>query len=107
MTINRSELFKTAWAICRERGISFGDALRAAWKKAKIAAENERRVREAQQAAGITEQCHSWYGWRSLGREVRHGEKTCLQVEIVDPDRKAGVRVKSYFVESQTEPIAA
>ena len=34
-TLNKSELFKKAWRICKFDGVSFSEALKTAWKEAK------------------------------------------------------------------------
>lgn len=106
-SIDRSRLFRDAWRLFRKLGISFSEALRMAWAKAKATAENKRRAEAAQQNAGVFEECHSWAGWKSLGREVRHGERCVFQVPVIDPERKTGSRVKSYFALSQTDALVA
>ena len=58
-------------------------------------------------AAGITEETHTWYGWKELGYEVIHESKCLYQAVIADPATKSGTRRTSYFGLSQMQPIGA
>ena len=67
-----------AWRIFRKGVQSFAVALRMAWANAKahIAAKVE---------AGITEETHTWSGWKELGYEVIHESKALYKAIITDP----------------------
>ncbi|MGM9590196.1 MAG: hypothetical protein ACI3V0_08510 [Faecousia sp.] len=96
---NLSSIMKDAWGIFRKGVASFAVALRMAWANAK--AHNA-----AKAAAGITEETHTWYGWKELGYEVRHESKALYQAVIADPATKSGTRRTSYFGMSQVKPFA-
>ena len=100
MKYNLSSIMGTAWKIFRKGVQSFAEALRLAWANAK--AHNE-----AKAAAGISEETHTWAGWKALGFEVIHESKALYKVAIADPATKKGTRVASYFGASQVQPIAA
>ena len=110
---NMSKLMKKAWSLYRKASkkaaASFADALRIAWAWIKVQAANAEKVEAAAVAAGFGDMvCHTWYGWKNLGREVMHTEKAVFQVELADPSTKKGTRVESYFTYEQTfAPIAA
>lgn len=95
-----SGIMKAAWGIFRKGVASFSVALRMAWANAKteLAAKAD---------AGITEEVHTWYGWKRLGYEVIHESKALYQVIITDPSTKSGTRKTSYFGFSQVQPIEA
>lgn len=97
---NMSSIFKAAWKLYRKGVASFGLALKLAWSNAKL----NQIVREHE---GITEEAHSWAGWKALGYEVRHGESSIYSVMVADPKVKTGFRKKSYFGKSQVQPIEA
>ena len=100
MKYNLSNIMRSAWSIFR-RGIkSFAEALRMAWANAK--AHNE-----AKAAAGVTEQTHTWAGWKALGYEVIHESKALYKVNLADPSTKKGTRLTAYFGASQVQPISA
>ena len=56
-------------------------------------------------AAGITEETHTWAGWRELGYEVIHESKTLYRAILADPATKKGTRTACYFGMSQVQPI--
>ena len=95
-----SSIMSAAWRIFRKGVQSFAVALRMAWANAK--AHNE-----AKAAAGVTEETHTWAGWRDLGYEVIHESKALYKAIFSDPATKKGTRVKSYFGVSQVQPISA
>ena len=97
---NLSGIMKAAWSIFRKGVSSFSMALRMAWANAKSHAT-------AKDAAGVTEETHTWYGWKELGYEVRHGSKAMYQATVTDPATKSGTRKTSYFGFSQVQPISA
>lgn len=108
MKYNLSQIMHKAWAIFRKGKITFAEALHRAWQAAKAEPVNEQRVSEAKTAAGISEEVHSWAGWKSLGFEVLHGSKALFQTVVIDAAKGDGkTRIKSYFGASQVQPIPA
>lgn len=109
---NLSKLFKKAWSLYRKAAkkaaVTFGEALKAAWAWLKVQAANNALVEAVAMAAGFGDVvCRTWYGWKSVGREVMHTEKAAFQVEIADPTTRKGSRIESYFTYEQTfAPIA-
>lgn len=99
MKYNLHNIFKEAWKIYRKGVASFSLALRLAWSNAKL----NQIVREHE---GITEETHSWAGWKALGYEVRHGATALYSVMIADPATKTGYRKKPFFGRSQVQAIA-
>ena len=97
---NLSQIMSTAWRFFRKGIQSFAVALRMAWANAK--AHNK-----AKEAAGITEETHTWAGWRNLGYEVAHGSSALYKAIFSDPATKSGARVTCYFGASQVQPISA
>lgn len=100
MKYNLSNIMSAAWRIFRKGILSFAVALRMAWANAK--AHNA-----AKAEAGITEETHTWAGWRDLGYEVIHESKALYKTTITDPATKNGTRVTCYFGISQVQPIIA
>ena len=96
---NLVSIMKEAWKIFRTGKYTFSTALKIAWSNAKL----NNLVKEHE---GITEECHSWAGWKALGYEVKHGESSIYSVMIADPKVKTGFRKKSYFGRSQVQAIA-
>lgn len=80
-----------AWKFVKKQGITMSEALKKAWSKAKLVAATLEK---------IGEEAHTWYGWKMLGFEVIHNEKTIAQV-TVPATTKTGTTVLSYFVRSQ------
>ena len=99
MKYNLSPIMSAAWRIFRKEVQTFAQALRLAWANAK--AHNA-----AKAAAGITEETHTWAGWRDLGYEVIHESKALYRAILSDPATKKGTRVTCYFGASQVQPIA-
>ena len=95
-----SSIMKAAWGIFRKGVASFAVALRMAWANAKT-------HNAAKTAASITEETHTWYGWKELGYEVIRESKALYQAVIADPATKSGTRRTSYFGLSQVQPISA
>ena len=100
MKYNLSQIMSAAWRLFRKGIHSFAQALRLAWANAKAHSA-------AKAAAGVTEQTHTWSGWRQLGYEVAHGSKAMYQVILADPATRSGTRAVSYFGSSQVQPISA
>lgn len=97
---NLKSIMAAAWKIFRKGVESFAKALRLAWANAK--AHNE-----AKAAAGISEETHTWAGWKALGFEVIHESKALYKAVIADPATKKGTRVVACFGASQVQPITA
>ena len=100
MTYNLKSIMHNAWKFFRKGVETFALALRMAWANAK--AHNA-----AKAAAGITEQTHTWAGWKALGYEVAHGSTALYKATLIDPTTKKGTRIQSYFGASQVQPISA
>ena len=97
---NLRSIMSAAWKIFRKGIQSFAVALRMAWANAK--AHNT-----AKAEAGISEETHTWSGWKSLGYEVIHESKALYKAILSDPATKSGKRVTCYFGASQVQPIEA
>ena len=97
---NLRSIMNAAWRIFRKGVQSFAVALRMAWANAK--AHNA-----AKATAGITEETHTWAGWKNLGYEVIHESKALYKAILADPATKSGTRVACYFGVSQVQPIEA
>lgn len=95
-----SSIMRAAWRFFRKGISSFSLALRMAWANAKT-------QNAAKEAAEITEETHTWYGWKELGYEVVHESKCLYQAVLTDPATKSGTRRTSYFGLSQVQPIEA
>ncbi len=97
---NRNSVMNEAWRLQRKAGSTFPQALQWAWN-------NEKARHAAQEAAGIAEETHTWFGWKELGYEVIHESKALFQTTITDPATKSGTRKMSYFGRSQVQAIQA
>ena len=97
---NLSSIMSAAWKIFRKGVQSFAVALRLAWANAK--AHNA-----AKTDAGISEETHTWAGWKNLGYEVIHESKALYKAILSDPATKNGTRITCYFGVSQVQPISA
>ena len=97
---NLKSIMSAAWKIFRKGIQSFAVALRMAWANAK--AHNA-----AKAEAGISEETHTWSGWKLLGYEVIHESKALYKAILSDPATKSGKRVTCYFGASQVQPIGA
>ena len=97
---NKSRIMSAAWKIYRKGVQTFAAALRMAWANAKT-------HNAAKEAARISEETHTWAGWRDLGFEVIHESKCLYKAILSDPATKSGTRVTCYFGASQVHPIGA
>lgn len=95
-----SNIMSAAWRIFRKGVSTFSEALRMAWANAKAAAT-------AKAEAGISEEVHTWAGWRDLGFEVIHESKALYKAILADPATKSGTRVTAYFGRSQVQALSA
>lgn len=64
-------IMRAAWKFFRKGVSSFSLALRMAWANAKT-------QNAAKATAEITEETHTWYGWKELGYEVVHDSITSI-----------------------------
>ena len=107
MKYNLSKIMTKAWELFRKLEISFSEALHRAWISAKAAEVNEQRIREAAEAAGITEEVNTWAGWKKAGFEVVHGSKALFQAVLIWGAKGDGATYTgSFFGRSQVEAIA-
>ena len=97
-TYNLSNIMKKAWTLFNAGLDTFAGCLKKAWADAKA-------FITALRNALITEEVHTWYGWKELGFEVIHESKAAFQITVSDPKTKNKTRVLSYFTESQVQPI--
>ena len=65
-------IMRAAWKFFRKGVSSFSLALRLAWANAKT-------QNAAKATAEITEETHTWAGWKALGYEVVHESKALYQ----------------------------
>ena len=111
MKYDLSKLMKKAWALYKKASkkatANFADALRAAWAWLKVQAANTAKVAEVAAALGIAEEYHTWAGWQALGRMVIHTSEAAFKVTVADPTTKAGTRIQSYFIYSDTQVAPA
>ena len=106
---NLSQIMTRAWVLFRKYAISFSEALHRAWQVAKAAPINEARILAAKLAAGISEDCDTWAGWKSKGFEVIHESKCLFQVELIHASKGDSAKPykASFFSLSQVQPIPA
>ena len=105
---NLSEIMHKAWKLYRKGVGSFAEALHRAWSSAKAEPINAQRIAEAQQTAGIEEECRTWADWKKQGREVLHGAKAAFQVLLIYASKGDNASYKaSFFPESLTQPMNA
>lgn len=108
MKYNLSEIMHKAWKLYRKGVGSFAEALHRAWSSAKAEPINAQRIEEAQQTAGIEEECRTWADWKKQGREVLHGAKAAFQVLLIYASKGDGQTYRaSFFPASVTQPLNA
>lgn len=101
-----SAIMRRAWSNYRKMQISFSEALHRAWQSAKSKTENQKRIAEAQQAAGITGTCNTFSGWKQAGYEVIHGMKAAFKVSLIWSSRGDGKSYQAaFFTSDQVQPI--
>lgn len=98
-----------AWRLYREgKGLSFAECLHRAWISEKAKPINAERIEAAKAAAGISEECNTWAGWRDAGYAVKHGAKALFKAELIHGSKGDGkIYSASFFSASQTELITA
>lgn len=105
---NLSEIMHKAWKLYRKGVSSFAEALHRAWNSAKAEPINAQRIAEAQQTAGIEEECRTWADWKKQGREVLHGARAAFQVLLIYASKGDGQTYRaSFFPASVTQPLNA
>ena len=107
MKFNLKAIMCRAWQNYRKGGMSFSEALHRAWLSAKAEPINAQRIADAKEAAGVTEPCNTWKGWRDAGREVIHGMKALFGATLIWGSRGDNATYEArFFAESQTQAIA-
>lgn len=105
--MNKKAIMTMAWELFRSgKGLSFSESLHRAWLTAKAAPINEARIAEAKAMAGITEETDTWYGWKTRGFVVRHGEHNVFGCDLIWGARGDGAVYKArFFTASQVEAV--
>ena len=108
MKYNLSEIMHRAWALFRKGVAAFAECLHRAWASAKAQPVNDKRIAEAQQSAGVTEQVNTWAGWKAAGYMVEHGAKALFQAVLIHSSKGDGQTYRaSFFGRSQVQPMNA
>ena len=108
MTYNLHEIMCKAWKLFRKGVAAFAECLHRAWASAKAQPVNDRRIAEAQQSAGVTEQVNTWAGWKAAGYMVEHGAKALFQAVLIHSSKGDGQTYRaSFFGRSQVQPMNA
>ena len=94
---NLQAIMISAWALHRKLNISFSESLHRSWLSEKAYPINEQRIADAMESAGVSEECHTWYGWKQMGREVRHGSKALFGVTLIYGSMGDGATYKARF----------
>ena len=110
MKYNLRKIMLRAWKVYRqnkEKGINFAESLHRAWLSAKAEEVNAKRIENAKQAAGITEETNTWAGWKNLGYEVIHGSKALFGATLIWGSKGDGAEYKArFFGASQVQAMA-
>lgn len=97
-----------AWALYRKGVAAFAECLHRAWASAKAQPVNDKRIQEAQQSAGVTEQVNTWAGWKAAGYMVEHGARALFQAVLIHSSKGDGQTYRaSFFGRSQVQPLNA
>ena len=108
MKYNLSEIMHKAWKLFRKGVAAFAECLHRAWASAKAQPVNDKRIAEAQQSAGVTEQVNTWAGWKAAGYEVVHGSKSLFQAILIHATKGDTATYRaSFFGRSQVQPMNA
>lgn len=106
MTYNLHEIMCKAWKLYRKGVAAFAECLHRAWASAKAQPVNDKRIAEAQQSAGVTEQVNTWAGWKAAGYMVEHGAKALFQAVLIHSSKGDGQTYRaSFFGRSQVQPM--
>ena len=109
MKYNLRAIMLRAWRLYREgKDLSFSECLHRAWISEKAQPVNAERIEAAKTAAGITEECNTWAGWKKAGFEVIHGSKALFKAVLIHGSKGDGATYTgSFFSRSQVQPITA
>lgn len=108
MTYNLHEIMCKAWKLYRKGVAAFAECLHRAWASAKAQPVNDKRIQEAQQSAGVTEQVNTWAGWKAAGYEFVHGSRSLFQVVLIHASKGDSATYRaSFFGRSQVQPLNA
>ena len=108
MTYNLHEIMCKAWKLFRKGVAAFAECLHRAWASAKAQPVNDKRIAEAQQSAGVTEQVNTWAGWKAAGYEVQHGARALFQAFLIHATKGDTATYRaSFFGRSQVQPLNA
>ena len=106
MKYNLSEIMHKAWKLFRKGVAAFAECLHRAWASAKAQPVNDKRIAEAQQSAGVTEQVNTWAGWKAAGYEVVHGSRSLFQAVLIHATKGDTATYRaSFFGRSQVQPM--
>lgn len=106
MKYDLASIMRTAWKLYRKGTAAFAECLHRAWNSAKAQPINEKRVQDAQNAAGVTEQVNTWAGWKAAGYEVVHGSKALFKAILIYASKGDNAsHTASFFGASQVKPI--
>ena len=105
MKYDLSHIMKKAWEIFRKhKEMKFAEALHRAWLSAKAAFINAKRIEDAKNVAGVTEESNTYSAWKKLGYEVLHGSKALFKTELLWGSKGDGAIYKaSFFGRSQVQ----
>lgn len=108
MKYNLRAIMLRAWRLYREgKGLSFAECLHRAWISEKAQPVNAARIEAAKAAAGISEECNTWAGWKKAGFEVIHGSKALFGTDLIHGSHGDGAVYKArFFGASQVHAIA-
>lgn len=97
-----------AWKIFRKAQITFAEALHRSWLSAKAIEINQNRIKRAKATAEVTEETNTWAGWKALGYEVVHGNKSLFGVDLIWGSKGDGAIYKArFFGRSQVQEVTA
>lgn len=107
MKYNLKSIMTRAWKLFRKfSDLPFGECLHRAWLSAKAEEVNQKRIEDAKQAAGVTEETNTWSGWKQAGYEVVHGSKALFGTELIWGSKGDGAVYKArFFGRSQVQQI--
>lgn len=105
---NLRSIMLKAWEIFRKMGLTFSESLKRAWISEKAKEINAARIEAAKRAAGVLEECKTWYGWKQAGYEVLHGSKALFGAELIYGAKGEGAIYKArFFGASQVAAVTA
>lgn len=108
MKYDLHKIMYRAWALYRKGVAAFAECLHRVWASAKAQPVNDKRIAEAQNAAGVTEQVNTWAGWKAAGYMVEHGAKALFQAVLIHSSKGDGQTYRaSFFGRSQVQPMNA